>query len=123
MPAASSRKMAHFDADFRVIRRAAALPSNVMESRRLIVVSLGSIQVQLSYQHARRLEVVLAWNRRTGPLWVKSRHESPLKSCPLYPRKWACSVQLATCPLWANSGHRNNYGRSGSNAATRGKST
>jgi SAM-dependent methyltransferase len=27
------------------------------------------------------------------------------------------------CPLWVKSGHRNNYGRSGSNAATRGKIT
>src|SRR5262249_39000378 len=29
----------------------------------------------------------------------------------------------SACPLWANSGHRNNYGRLGSNAATRGKIT
>ena len=33
------------------------------------------------------------------------------------------NVRTSLCPLWAKSGHRNSYGRSGSNATTRGKFT
>src|SRR5262249_20692921 len=33
-----------------------------------------------------------------------SRHSRRKKSCPLYPRKRTCAVQLG--PLWAKSGHR-----------------
>src|SRR5262249_39994990 len=34
-----------------------------------------------------------AWHRPPCPLWVKSRHQSERRECPLYPRKRTCAVQ------------------------------
>src|SRR4030095_5991651 len=36
---------------------------------------------------------------RPRPLWVKSKHSRRKKSCPLYPRKQTCAVQLGMSAL------------------------
>src|SRR5262249_21926156 len=40
-------------------------------------------------------------------LWVKSRHLRRKKSCPLYPRKRTCAVQLGTSALGQKRTSRN----------------
>jgi|SRR5215510_9695764 len=64
------------------------------------------------------------WNLGPTPLSALGQKQTcaVLSPCPLYPQKRTCAVQLVVS-LWAKSGHRTIYVRSGSNAATRGKVT
>src|SRR5262249_58493211 len=64
----------------------------------------GAIELIMSIVHhmvkylvcAERCQVRIGPNWKTSgcPLWVKSRHSRRKKSCPLYPRKRTCAVQL-----------------------------
>src|SRR5690348_17205 len=66
---------------------AAAPPTRLMNSRRLIAAP--DVQDKTSY----RLKATLGKGARC-PLWVISGHLHCNRSCPLYPQKRTCSVQL-----------------------------